>query len=540
MSISLKTIWLVTREYAGIAEAGGVKNVVCSLAEGLARAGLSVTVFMPRYGFSACEGERLFTAEIAIAGESYEVVFSALTIHGVTIILVDSPIFAEKHAVYVYTEAESLTIPGAQRGKGHFDVDVMNMLLQRAVLAYASHTATAPDVLHCQDAHTAILPALAKNDPDSAGLFSRTACVVTIHNAGAGYRQTIPGLTRAIHFTGLPPAVLERALFNGNVEPFLLAADYSTLTTVSPWYAKELTDSQFDHFSEGLSGEFQRRSIPVAGITNGIDYHRYDPRDIACSLLPFSFDPSRGDLAGKYRCRGDFVEWLSSSTEIPGITKFGTLTPGSDSVYFSYHGRIAWQKGLDVLEKSAHIVLDHLDGARFIILGQGDPVLEAMFVRLSQRYSGRLAYVRGYERTLAREAVAISDFIVLPSLFEPCGLEDFIAQIFGTIPVAHAVGGLRKIETGKTGFLYETEGDSHDAAVLARLLLDLAEPIVAASRAVGDGFASSSFGAGCAAVPEYASMIRHAAETVQTLSNWDSIIADQYLPLYRKIQSGLA
>lgn len=532
----VRSVWIATREYAGIAEAGGVKNVACSLAEALSRQGVSVTVFIPRYGCVETAGLLLFSTDIAVSGDIHRVCYYSLALRGVRIILVDSQIFTEKRAVYVYTETEARVIPGAQRGKGHFDVDVVNMLFQQSVLAFARVSGNAPDVLHCQDAHTALLPALARNSGAYASLFARTAMAVTIHNAGPGYRQAIPGLERASLVTGLPESVLSGALFAGNVEPFLLAAEYGTLTTVSPWYADELTDPAYDKFSEGLSGEFHRRGITVTGITNGIDFHRYDPRDTAISLLAYAYDPITGDLAGKYRCREDFVRWLAGPQEIPGIVKYGTLDEGAASVYFSYHGRIAWQKGLDTLEKAARLVLDHNDDARFVILGQGDPVLESLFVKLSRRYAGRLAFINGYERTLARTAVAISDFIVLPSMFEPCGLEDFIAQIFGTIPIAHSVGGLKKIEDGVTGFLYESIAGDNDSGLLARLMLDLATPF--AHKAGTDE--ECAYGSGSAAIPRYRSMVEHAASRVQALSDWDSIVAKEYLPLYKKIINGMA
>jgi starch synthase len=567
---NVRSVWIVTREYAGIAEAGGVKNVACSLAESLARQGVSVTAFIPRYGCVETAGMLLFSTDIAVSGETHRVCFYSIAIRGVRIILVDSPIFTEKHAVYVYTETEARVIPGAQRGKGHFDVDIVNMLFQRAVLAFASVSGNIPSVFHCQDAHTALLPALARTDDAFASAFSRTAMITTIHNAGPGYRQAIPGLERAQRVTGLPAYALQGALFAGNVEPFLLAAEYGTLTTVSPWYADELCDPAFDRFSEGLSSEFRKRGIAIVGITNGIDYHRYDPRDTGISLLPRAYDPISGDLAGKYACRRDFARWLSGSEQLPGIVKYGTIEPGLNSVYFSYHGRIAWQKGLDTLEQAARVVLDHIDGARFVILGQGDPVLESLFVRLSQRYAGRFAFINGYERTLARQAVAISDFLVLPSVFEPCGLEDFIAQIFGTIPVAHAVGGLQKIEDGKTGFLYASSGGDNDSGALARLLIDLALPIVDAGKSpIGRNDADAprdtpsggdtrderderdmtegldpedpvSFGPGCAAVPRYRSIVEYAASRVRDMADWDSIVARHYLPLYEKNIADLA
>jgi starch synthase len=213
--------------------------------------------------------------------------------------------------------------------------------------------------------------------------------------------------------------------------------------------------------------------------------------------------------------------------ETPDITCFGTIESAPDAVYYSYHGRIAWQKGLDVLEKAARVVLAHSDNARFIILGQGDPTLESLLIGMSVRYPGRFVYIRGYERSLARMAVAVSDFLVLPSAFEPCGLEDYIAQIFGTIPVAHAVGGLQKITNGKNGFLYGTH-ESNEPARLASLLLELAEPL------------ANSRGKGMRSVSAYLEMIRFAARHVRDECNWDRIIRDSWIPLYEKTKQSNA
>lgn len=523
---NLSSLWLVTREYAGIAEAGGVKNVACSLAEGLVRKGLAVKVFIPRYGCVRQEGLPAGIIRITIMDKVYEVTFSRFELHGVVIILVGSRIFSEKKAVYTYTDAEEHSITGASRGKGHFDTDSMNVLLQKAVIEWALMTQEVPDIIHCQDAHTAILPALIRCNAQIASFFSRTACVVTIHNAGPGYRQSIPSLARASYLTGLDESCLARSLLNGNVEPFLLSEQYGNVTTVSPWYANELTSSAYNALTEGLSGEFEKRKTVITGIINGIDYHRYEPSDTTRSLLPFSFDPIRDDFAGKYACRDYFIDWVSRSLETPHLTCFGTLEDDPHAVYFSYHGRIVWQKGLDVFEETARIVLDHVPTARFVILGQGDPVLEGLLARTSMRYPGRFVFIRGYERTLARLAVAISDFIVLPSMFEPCGLEDYIAQIFATIPVAHAVGGLQKIIAGENGFVYRSDqhgSQESQVSVLAPLLIELAQPVVESS------------GRGCASVSTYRKMMSFGSRYVRDVCNWDTILESAYVPYYRRL-----
>lgn len=519
-----ESLWLVTREYAGIAEAGGVKNVACSLAEGLVRQGISVTVFIPRYGCVQQKGTPVFSISVNVMGTPHDVTFSRFYLNGVEVILVQAGIFADKQAVYVYTDAESQTVPGAVRGKGHYDTDCMNVLFQESVITYARQAERLPDIVHCQDAHTAALPALARIKAQQ--LFSETSFAVTIHNAGPGYRQAIPGLHRASALTGLDETVLDRSLLNGNVEPFLLSAEFGNLTTVSPWYALELTNRGYDAFTEGLSGELERRNVTVTGIVNGIDYHRYEPSNTGISLLPFPFDPIHGRYEGKYACRDWFLRMIEEFEDTSDIKRYGNIEDDPHAVYFSYHGRIVWQKGLDVLEEAARLILDELPQARFVILGQGDPTLEARFERLAGNREGKVVFIKGYERSLARLAVAVSDFLVLPSMFEPCGLEDYIGQIYGTIPVAHAVGGLQKIIEGKNGFLYGPgrPGEAHNsAAVLAPLLIQLARPVIESS------------GRGCAGVREYREMMIFGAQHVRASCDWDTIIETQYLPFYRTI-----
>ena len=137
------------------------------------------------------------------------------------------------------------------------------------------------------------------------------------------------------------------------------------------------------------------------------------------------------------------------------ISQYGYLEALDDkTVIFSYHGRLVHQKGLEVIEKAIPLCIKQNPNIRFVITGQGDVRLEEQQIKLANEFPGKVLYLKGYHRALARLCVAISDFIVLPSFFEPCGLEDFIASIVGTIPLAHKTGGLQKIVDKETGFLY--------------------------------------------------------------------------------------
>ncbi len=546
MAEKREKIWIVTREYAGIAEAGGVKNVTQSLAEGLERFGMDVSVFIPKYGCVETSGVRLFGAGIPSAGETVQVSFSKAYEHSVEIIFVEADMFAGKHAVYTYTEEDERNIPGAVRGKGHIDADRMNAVFQLAVLVYAEKTGTAPAVVHCHDGHTAMIPAMVKAGTkycgDLKGLFRDTVFVTTIHNAGSGYRQIISGFEDAKKLTGVPDNVLERAVFNGRVEPFLLAAEYGKLTTVSPWYAEELMSPRYDRDTDGLSGEICRRGIKITGITNGIDFYRYDPSEPVRSYIPFPYKPWEGDLDGKYRFRKMLLENIDL-LDTGEISRTGTLEVSDKAVFFAYQGRIVEQKGLRVLIAAAEILMRKIPSARILIMGQGDHSIEEDLKDFAERHYGKAVFLRGYNKIVARRVICVSDFVVLPSVFEPCGLEDYIAQILGTIPVAHAVGGLQKIKDGATGFLYRCGEGENEPEVLASLLVGLAEKVVAVNPkktncVQGDFCENLSCREGlcrtavCSDVPEYMKMVIDSSVYVREKCSWESVIKDYYLPLY--------
>jgi len=478
-------------EFAGIAEAGGVKNVSRSLSEELARCGHTVTLFIPLFGCTSFDEteERKgagFPAEtIRICGKdetvSYETAVLANT--NIRIVFVTNSHFSEKLGVYTYTAEEEKSDPAHKKGNGHVDSLLIEALFQRAVALSGKniHETESPDVVLCEDAPAAVLPSYIACSRLS--VFKKTKCVVTIHNAGPAYHHEFDSIMTARKYTGLPFFTLCKALNGKRVEPFLLAAGCASLTTVSTQYAVELCDPSRTKETDGLSEVFARRSIPITGITNGIDYERYNPTNCRTSLLPYAYNPEQGELEGKYLCRNFFLSCFAgtelksaesnSNDYLSGITRAGYLKPCSNekkAVYFSYHGRIVSQKGIKVLAASAKSIVSMYENVRFIIIGQGETSLEQDMENLAASSDGRIIFFKGYNRAMARLASAVSDFIVLPSYFEPCGLEDLIAQIFGTIPVAHATGGLKKIENSRTGFLYSENTPEKLTGTLSALI----------------------------------------------------------------------
>ena len=513
-------IWVISREYAGIAEAGGVKNVACSLCEGLAAQGADVTLFIPRYActdFSTISEYKpnCIPPQKIYAGDiSYTVSFdSAIDLHSnVKVVFVGHQIFSDKTGVYTYTAIDEKENPEKKRGTGFRDELLLDVLFQKAVVTYSTAKNHAPQIIHCQDAATAIVPALFHFAQEQNNI----KFVVTIHNAGPGYHHNFYSIPQAEYFTHLPRNFLEKCMNGEWVEPFLMAAEFADMTTVSPWYAQELLDSSNNENTAGLSNLFIQKGIKITGITNGIDCEKYDPRNVKVSHLPYAFDPFNLKLKGKYQNRTYFINnFAIKEKEINthDITKFGYLNPTEKNIiYFGYHGRIVRQKGIDVLLDAAEKLLSERNDVHFIIAGQGESVFETALSELAERHAGKCVYFRGYDRAIARLTTAVSDFIVLPSKFEPCGLEDFIAQLFGTIPVAHATGGLNKIIDSQTGFLYQ-----HNSSEELFILLD---KLCAEFNENPDAFKK---------------IISSAANTVVQKYSWSSVIQNEYLPLYKKI-----
>ena len=337
--------------------------------------------------------------------------------------------------------------------------------------------------------------------------------MVTIHNAGPGYHHNFDSLQTASNLTALPVSLLEKGLVGQSVEPFLLASDCAILTTVSPQYAEEILSSKTE--TAGLGEALSKKGSKIRGITNGIDFDNYDPRDTSKSHLPFAFFPERKELEGKYKCRSFLLEnyGREDSVLMPGVQKFGCLelSQGEDQpVFIVYHGRLVRQKGISVLiEVSRHLLQNNFP-VRIVCVGQGEGELEDSLATLSREFRGRFLYFKGYDRSLARLCTASADFSLFPSFFEPCGLEDFISQIYGTIPVANATGGLCKILDEETGFLF--------SPCTPQKLIEILEPLIRIKTAAPDIF-----------LP----MIAFAAQHTRTVYNWDRV-ASSYEKIYEE------
>lgn len=493
--IQARLIWMVTREYDKLAGAGGVKDVCRQLAEALVAYGdCAVRVILPRYGFMdpvrlgftlADAGGRsgriggrryahTFDVDMHYAGEERRetVAIWQADLNGVRIFLVEADRFATKRAVYTYTEEDEQEVAWQRRGGGHFDYFAMNVLLQKAALDLMILLGEQADVVHCHDGHAATLPAIMREVGGYRHFFRRSGSLVTIHNAGQGYHQEVSDLVFARAVTGLPARVITRGRLGESFDPFIVAADYAILNTVSEQYGRELQQTAEDGRTGWLGHALLERGVTLAGVTNGIDPASFDPNAPDALGLAAGYNVDRGDFVGKEACKCSLLMAIAAGGPWEQVRQYGVLDIAPERPLGTFIGRLTSQKGVDILIQALHAVLPSDLSLQFLFLGSGSFEFEEALQQLaaSDFGRGRVCFLKGYDATLANKVYAAGDFFVIPSRYEPCGLTDYIAQLFGNLPIVHRVGGLVKVIDGETGFSYDENTPEQLAEALAGAL----------------------------------------------------------------------
>ena len=486
----IRNIWMVSREYGDLAGAGGVKDVARQLAETLAKwSGRSIRVVLPLYGFihphefgfSLLEDprepgrplefvvdmnygtqERAERCRVWIRKERRVILY-----------LVESDRFREKNGVYTYTEKDIDPENRSMYGLGHYDYFAMNVLLQKSSLELMILLDEHPDVIHCHDGHTAILPALIQECQGWRSYFRHTGCLVTIHNAGIGYHQEVADLSFAQAITGLPWKEVTSSRLAGKFDPFLCAGRHAIVNTVSENYARELQETDNDMLTDWLGHTLLQNGVKLEGITNGIDPELFNPAMPEKVGIAAAYSPeSSGDdiLMGKKQCRDDLLGQLAENAPLPGITQHGKVQKNLDGPLFTFIGRLSEQKGVDILLEAMRNFLTEAQNAQLILLGSGNNEYESRIIEMTHQFNGdgRVCFLRGYNPLIANKVYAAGDFFVIPSRYEPCGLTDYIAQLFGNLPIVHHVGGLVKVVGGRTGLSYQNNSSENLKNCLAR------------------------------------------------------------------------
>lgn len=488
---AITSAWMFTREYGHLAGAGGVKDVAAQLSRSMARwNGRKVGVILPLYGFmnSVDLGfkplpdplfpDRQLEFDVAMNYVAREREERVRVWYGIVdkvgVYLLEAERFQEKNGVYTYTREEFQRESWKVQGSGHFDYFAMNILLQKAGLDLIMLLGEKPEIIHCHDGHTAVVPAMIRECAGYRNYFRTTAAVVTIHNAGVGYHQEVSDLLFVQAITGLPWKVINASCLEHSFDPLMAAGRYASMSTVSENYARELQETDDDYLTGWLGHRLLDSGVVITGITNGIDPTDFDPCDPKKMGIPSGFDvcDETDELRGKLVCKKELISELSGPIAEGDDYRLGSLTDNPSLALYTFIGRLSDQKGIDILTEAIDLFLAGNTAAQIVCLGNGGAKEEEALARvaLHKNNRGRVCILHGFNFSLANRIYAAGDFFVIPSRYEPCGLTDYIAQLFGALPIVHHVGGLVKVVDGKTGFAYKGNSPENLVQTMCRAL----------------------------------------------------------------------
>jgi len=321
--------------------------------------------------------------------------------------------------------------PGLYRTKeGEFaDNDERFIFFNRAVLEGCKFIGFRPDIIHCHDWQTGLIPAYLKTVYKLDAFYTRTRSLFTIHNIAYQGHYSYASFRKAgFHPVDYTPEKFEYYGGMSFLKSGLVFAD--NINTVSPNYAREVQRDSAMGF--GLEGVLRSRSNHFCGIVNGIDTDVWDPE--LDPILPIGYDASevtKGKLAAKLSLQQQCKLVQDPEKPLIGIVS-----------------RLDYQKGLDIVLP----LIEKLKGrVQFVILGMGDLRLEKAYQGLARKYAGSVSYNGRLDEELAHRIYAGSDLFLMPSRFEPCGLSQLIAMKYGTLPIVSRVGGLVDTVRGYTG-----------------------------------------------------------------------------------------
>ncbi|MBR2824037.1 MAG: glycogen/starch synthase [Clostridia bacterium] len=404
-------ILFVTSECAPFSKSGGLADVAFSLPPALARAGDDLAILTPLYQcvWQRFQDQLTFVMDVDIdhGGETYRCELYQGDRGGVPIWFLKYDPFFNRPRLY-----------------GYEDDKLRFAFFSRAVIALLPELGPMPDILHCNDWETALSVIYLKNDQVTRPELKSISSVFTIHNIAyqgqfsAWEMQTTFDLPEGWYDGGLGFEYEGRHDVN-LMKGAMMMAD--AVTTVSPTYAREL---HHHRYGMGLEGVAHLVDNKLQGILNGIDMDHYDPK--LDPRLPASFDEDH--MEGKDVCKAELQKIFGLETE-------------SRFPLFSLVARLVEQKGVELIKALLPRLMDL--GCQLIIFGQGDQEYVDYFTECIERWPGQFGFSDNYSEDMAAKVFAGSDFYLMPSRFEPCGLSQMMAMRYGTVPIVHETGGLK-------------------------------------------------------------------------------------------------
>jgi starch synthase len=433
-------ILFVASEGVPFSKTGGLADVVGALPQALAAAGHEVQLLLPRYRMTK-PGRPLpqfKTLTVPLAcGFKFASIQDAGTSGGVRTTLVDIPEFFDRDNLYM------------ENGLDYPDNHLRFAAFCLAVIEYLKRGQNAPDVLHCHDWQSALVPIYLRSLYASDSFFANTRIMFTIHNLG--YQGLFP--SSVLGEINLPVSLftMENLEFYGKVNLLkggIIFSDF--VTTVSRKYAEEIQTAEYGC---GLEGVLRSRAGRLQGIVNGVDYEYWDPA--TDKLIPAQYSPE--DLKGKQACKQGLLEKMGAPHAVLERPAVGIVS------------RFATQKGFDLIAGVAEQLMA-LD-LYIVALGTGEPQYEELFRSLAAKYPEKFLVRVAYDNKLAHQIEAGADMFLMPSRYEPCGLNQIYSMKYGTVPVVRSTGGLDdtvEAFNGKSGTGFKF-ADYSPGALLATL-----------------------------------------------------------------------
>ncbi len=422
-------IAFVASECVPFSKTGGLADVVGALPPALAALGHQVSVFLPRYRQTKLADARPVLRSVTVPFDDRYRFCSVLDggeKAGVRFYFIDYPPFFERDALY-----------GTPSGDYPDNAERFSLFCRAAL--EATKILGAPDVFHCHDWQSALVPILLRSVYADDPVLRAAGIVFTIHNMG--YQGVFPPDTLPLLQLSWDLFTMDKMEFYGKanfLKGALVSSDF--ITTVSKKYSQEIQTAEYGF---GLEGVLRARASSVTGILNGVDYNEWSPQTDKFAVAKFSPD----DQSGKAQCKKDL------------LAAFGVPEANAALPVIGIVSRFAAQKGFDLIAQIA----DRLVREDMIVvaLGSGDQEYEELFRRLNKQYPAKFAVKVAYDNTIAHKIEAGSDMFLMPSRYEPCGLNQIYSLKYGTVPVVRSTGGLDDTiepwdaKTGKgTGFKF--------------------------------------------------------------------------------------
>jgi starch synthase len=454
-------ITMFSAEVFPFVKIGGLADVVGALAKALDKLGMQVAILLP--AFRAINHDRFairpysaipdFWVPMGPGWSRAEVYHTRMAGSAVDVFVIGCGAYFYREGIY--------DDPATK--EGYHDNMQRFIFFMKAGLEVVRRLGRPPDVIHCHDWQTALIPGLLRTNLSGDPFWGGVGTLFTIHNLA--YQGNYP--RESLYWAGIdyghfyPASPFE---FWGRVNFMKVGIEFADLfNTVSENYAREIQSSP--EFGHGLEGVIRRRKEDLWGIVNGIDYAEWDPARDPMIPEPFSVEK----LQGKRTCKAAVLSAFGLRPLRDGTPLVGIVS------------RLAEQKGFDLLVDSIEEIAG-LD-LQIVVLGQGQQKYHDLFLHMADRHPEKIGIRLGFDDALSHLVIAGSDMVLMPSRYEPCGLNQLYSLRYGTVPVVRAVGGLVDTvenydfarDTG-TGFSFKNYSSHELIIALMRALLVYAEP----------------------------------------------------------------